>query len=138
MNSPFNLGGGEIILFLTLVLILLGAKRLPDITRTLGKGVFEFRKASRKIAADLDEEASDAGKSFGGINGGLAFEGLSPDNRVAELYDPAFLGQKPFRYRRFSRWCALLARRVTTIISCVFRKLAFWHHDDTPHPPQRL
>jgi len=42
----FNLGGGEIILILAIVLILFGAKKLPELARGLGQGIKEFKKAT--------------------------------------------------------------------------------------------
>mgnify|MGYP001326563597 FL=1 len=41
----FNLGPWEILLILIVVLILFGAKRLPELARGLGKGINEFRDA---------------------------------------------------------------------------------------------
>ncbi len=41
----FNLGPWEILLILIVVLILFGAKRLPELARGLGKGITEFRDA---------------------------------------------------------------------------------------------
>jgi|TARA_B100000678_G_scaffold264709_1_gene248391 TatA/E family protein of Tat protein translocase len=41
----FNLGTGEILLILLVVLLLFGAKRLPELARGLGKGINEFRDA---------------------------------------------------------------------------------------------
>ena len=41
----FNLGPWEILLILVVVLILFGAKRLPELARGLGQGVNEFRDA---------------------------------------------------------------------------------------------
>ena len=38
-----NIGTGEIILLLLLALLLFGAKRLPEIGRSLGKGMREFK-----------------------------------------------------------------------------------------------
>jgi len=76
------LGGWEVVLILALLLILLLAKKLPDIMRGMGTGIFEFRKA-------LDQRAQDAGRSVGGIFGKPAAEALTPDNQTAELYDPA-------------------------------------------------
>jgi sec-independent protein translocase protein TatA len=38
-----NIGPGEIILLLLLALLLFGAKRLPEIGRSLGKGMREFK-----------------------------------------------------------------------------------------------
>src|SRR5215471_1504965 len=77
-----SLGGWEAVLILALLLILLGAKKLPEITRRSGNGMFGFRK-------ELDRQAYDAGKSAGGIFGKPAAEALTPENQTAELYDPA-------------------------------------------------
>ena len=41
----FNLGPWEILLILVVVLILFGAKRLPELARGLGQGINEFRDA---------------------------------------------------------------------------------------------
>jgi len=91
------LGGWEIILILSWVLVLLGAKRLPEIGRGMELGLREFLKATRDSFGDLDTPASDAGKSLGGIYGKPAAEALTPDNQTAELYDPAVLrkNQRP-------------------------------------------
>jgi sec-independent protein translocase protein TatA len=48
MLGIFNLGGGEIILILAVVLILFGATRIPQLMGGLGKGIKEFKKASRE------------------------------------------------------------------------------------------
>jgi Sec-independent protein translocase protein TatA len=77
-----SLGGWEAVLILALLLILLGTKWFPEITRRLGNGMSEFRK-------ELDGQAYDAGKSEGGIFGKPAAEALTPENQTAELYDPA-------------------------------------------------
>jgi Sec-independent protein translocase protein TatA len=93
----FNLGGGEIVLILLLLLIMLGAKRLPDLGRWIGEG----QKA-------LDDEAHGAGKSLGGIYGKPAAEALTPDNKVAELYDPAALQDKSGNGEPVKRLAAFL------------------------------
>ena len=41
----FNLGPWEILLILVVVLILFGARRLPELARGLGQGINEFRDA---------------------------------------------------------------------------------------------
>lgn len=56
MFGLFNLGGGEIILILALILILFGAKKLPELAKGLGQGIKEFKKATR----DVNEEFSHA------------------------------------------------------------------------------
>ena len=90
-------GGWEVVLILAVVLILFGAKRLPYLARGLGQGLRQFRRETMKLPEELDEEASDAGKSLGGIYGKPAYEALTPDNQTAEFYDPPILRdrQKP-------------------------------------------
>lgn len=39
-----NLGWGEIAVILLIILLLFGAKRLPDLARSLGKSLREFKK----------------------------------------------------------------------------------------------
>lgn len=53
MAALFNLGGGEVILILALMLILLGARRLPEIAEGLWQGIKEFRKATREVTEEL-------------------------------------------------------------------------------------
>ena len=47
------LGGWEIILILAVVLILFGAKKLPELAKGLGQGIKEFKKASSDVQRDL-------------------------------------------------------------------------------------
>ena len=48
-----GLGPGELILLFLLVLLLFGAKRLPEIGSSLGKGIREFKTSFREIEQDL-------------------------------------------------------------------------------------
>ena len=52
---PFNLGGGELVFILVIVLIVFGAGKLPSVFGQLGKGVRTFRDESTK-----SEEAARA------------------------------------------------------------------------------
>ena len=60
MFAIFNLGGGEIILILAIVLILFGAKKLPELAKGLGQGIKEFKKATDHSSAELRELVEDA------------------------------------------------------------------------------
>ena len=53
MFGLFNLGGGEIVLILALVLILFGAKKLPELAKGLGTGIKEFKKATRDVSEEM-------------------------------------------------------------------------------------
>ena len=48
------LNGYEIILILTLALIFFGAKKLPELARGLGKGIKEFKRASREVTDEIE------------------------------------------------------------------------------------
>jgi sec-independent protein translocase protein TatA len=50
-----NFGGGEIILIFLIVLLLFGAKKVPELFRSLGKGVNEFRKAKNDWEQDIQD-----------------------------------------------------------------------------------
>ena len=50
-----NLGTGEIILILLIVLILFGAKKIPELAQGLGKGLREFRKAAKDIQDEVEK-----------------------------------------------------------------------------------
>ena len=50
-----NFGGGEIILIFLIVLLLFGAKKVPELFRSLGKGVNEFRKAKNDWEQDIND-----------------------------------------------------------------------------------
>lgn len=53
-----NFGGGEIILIFLIVLLLFGAKKVPELFRSLGKGVNEFRKAKNEWEQDIQDVMS--------------------------------------------------------------------------------
>ena len=55
MNIMFAgmLGGWEIVLILAVVLILFGAKKLPELAKGLGSGIKEFKKATREVTEEI-------------------------------------------------------------------------------------
>ena len=63
----FGMGPWELLLIFLAVLLLFGAKRLPEIAQGLGKGIREFRKAMKETTDDLkeslDSEDKDESKS---------------------------------------------------------------------------
>ena len=49
-----GLGPWEIILILAVVLVLFGAKKLPELAKGMGQGIKEFKKASRDVNKELE------------------------------------------------------------------------------------
>lgn len=50
-----NLGGGEVVLIVFVILLLFGGKGLPTIAKSLGKGIREFKDATNSIQKDIRE-----------------------------------------------------------------------------------
>ncbi len=52
---PFNLGVTELIVIMVILLLVFGAKRLPEIGSSMGKGIREFKKSIREVKNSIDE-----------------------------------------------------------------------------------
>ena len=52
-------GAWEIVLILAVVLILFGAKKLPELAKGLGTGIKEFKKATREVTDEIQKESVD-------------------------------------------------------------------------------
>lgn len=51
----FGIGFQEMLVILVVVLIFFGPKRLPDLAKSLGKGIAEFKKASDEVRQGINE-----------------------------------------------------------------------------------
>ncbi|MFK7899944.1 MAG: twin-arginine translocase TatA/TatE family subunit [Cyclobacteriaceae bacterium] len=51
-----GLGGWEIFLVLLVVVLLFGAKKIPELAKGLGKGIREFKDATKDVKEEIDEE----------------------------------------------------------------------------------
>ncbi len=52
--------GQELIIILIIILLLFGAKKLPELGKSLGQGIKEFKKTTKEITADDDETPAKA------------------------------------------------------------------------------
>ncbi len=50
-----NLGAPEIILGILVIVLLFGAKKIPELAQGLGKGIREFKKAAREVDEEVQE-----------------------------------------------------------------------------------
>jgi sec-independent protein translocase protein TatA len=57
-----NIGGGSLILIFLVIVLLFGAKRIPELARGLGRGIREFKDATKEIQDDLEEGLKDKRK----------------------------------------------------------------------------
>jgi len=55
-----KIGLWELVLILAIALVIFGPQKLPEMGRSLGKGIKEFRKATKELTEeiDIDEEPS--------------------------------------------------------------------------------
>ena len=64
---PGSIGFSEILLIFLVVLLLFGAKRIPEVARGLGKGIKEFRKAASDVSSEINKgvegEDTEEGKN---------------------------------------------------------------------------
>lgn len=58
----FNLGGPEIFFIFLALLLLFGAKRIPELARGLGKGIREFKDATKEVKDQIEEGVKDDDK----------------------------------------------------------------------------
>ena len=54
-----NLGGPEIFIIFVVVLLLFGAKKIPELARGLGKSMGEFKKARSEFEDEIQRAADD-------------------------------------------------------------------------------
>jgi sec-independent protein translocase protein TatA len=57
-----NMGPGSMILIVLVILLLFGAKRIPELAKGLGRGIREFKDATKDIQNDLEEGMKDKKK----------------------------------------------------------------------------
>jgi sec-independent protein translocase protein TatA len=57
--GPLGLGGSELLIILIVVLLLFGGRKIPELMKGLGKGIKEFKDASKGIDNDVPSAKKD-------------------------------------------------------------------------------
>jgi sec-independent protein translocase protein TatA len=57
--AVLGLSGTELIVVLVVILVLFGAKKIPEFAKGLGKGINEFKKASREVTDEINNAPSE-------------------------------------------------------------------------------
>ncbi|KAB1443272.1 Sec-independent protein translocase protein TatB [Pseudodesulfovibrio senegalensis] len=56
----FGIGGPELLIIVVVALIVIGPAKLPQMMRSLGKGMAEFKRMSNDVKSTLDQEVQQA------------------------------------------------------------------------------
>jgi len=86
LASFMNLGGPDLIIILLIILVLFGAKKLPELARGLGQAIKEFQKAKDEFSDELHK----AGQSDTAAKGNLP-----PSSTVPRTDAPASSPTRP-------------------------------------------
>jgi sec-independent protein translocase protein TatA len=57
-----NLGAGEILIIVLVILLLFGAKKIPELAQGLGKGMKEFKKSLKDVEDEIKKTDEDIKK----------------------------------------------------------------------------
>ena len=86
----FGIGMPELLLILAVALIVIGPKKLPDLARSLGRAMGEFKKATAELkeSIQIDSELKDVKQAFDEMNTPSPKQG-SPQVAEAREEQPA-------------------------------------------------
>jgi sec-independent protein translocase protein TatA len=59
----FNIGPQELFILFLIVLLIFGAKRIPEIGRSIGKGIQEFKRGMREVETELTTDKPEEKKA---------------------------------------------------------------------------
>lgn len=85
-----SIGFTEILLIVLFVLLVFGAKRIPELARALGRASYEFRKAKETLASESDElsRAAEKAGEQEAMRESRAQEPSSGENKTGEPSHP--------------------------------------------------
>src|SRR5713226_4092572 len=97
-----NVGLPELIIIFTIALIVFGPRKLPELGKSLGKSIAEFKKASNELKNTLDEEIRSEERK------------TSEQQRISVSHGARALPQRHARRRRGSRTARRLRQDVVS------------------------
>jgi TatA/E family protein of Tat protein translocase len=90
LEGPMNLGFPEILMIFIIALLVFGPKKLPELGKSLGKGLREFKKATDELKSNWDEQLKDVEKSVSEIKDTVHSATRDIENKIKqEVYTPA-------------------------------------------------
>jgi sec-independent protein translocase protein TatA len=87
-NDMFGIGAGELVFIMIIVLMLFGSDKIPDIARTLGKGMAQLKHATNEIKSEIKKGAQENGLDTNSLAGGIQEEIDKAKNAVTNSLNP--------------------------------------------------
>ena len=86
----FGMGMPEILLILAIALIVIGPKKLPDLAKSMGRAMREFKKATSELkeSMEIDTELGDVKKAFNDMG-----QDLKDASDITGSYKPSSFGK---------------------------------------------
>lgn len=70
----FGIGGSELIFIILIAVMLFGADKIPEIARTLGKGMAQLKNATEDIKSEINKSAEANGIDIKSLSSGFSSE----------------------------------------------------------------
>lgn len=87
----FGIGGSEIFLILIVILMLFGSDKIPEIARTLGKGMAQLKNATNEIKHEIQKGVEENGLDMKNITGGISEEIANAKESMNSAINPVEL-----------------------------------------------
>lgn len=84
----FGIGGGEIFFIILVILMLFGSDKIPEIARTLGKGMAQLKNATNEIKHEIQKGTEENGLDLKSLTGGITDEIASAKKSMTEYINP--------------------------------------------------
>jgi len=80
----FGIGMPEMIVILVIALIVIGPQKLPELAKSLGKGLAEFKRAADDFKQSVEEEARQGAEKDKSAEPEPIVHGVKPEETVAK------------------------------------------------------
>ena len=84
----FGIGGDELFLILVVILMLFGSDKIPEVARTLGKGMAQLKNATNEIKHEIQKSAEENGLDMKNITGGISDEIENAKESMTKAVNP--------------------------------------------------
>lgn len=90
----FGIGGSELFLIIIIAVMLFGADKIPEVAKSLGKGIQQLKSATDDIKSEIQKTATENGLDQSSLTGGLSDEVTKVKENFARIMensnDPSF------------------------------------------------